>query len=122
MVGGAAALASALPVVAAVLLIIDRSEPSRFLVLWTSNVYWLALALLLLGVWLFLWSHRSGSRTVLVLSCLMLGGSLSVNEAAYPLAILAPVLAWSAFAASCALACLSETTAMWRKPAMASGS
>jgi hypothetical protein len=83
-----------LPIVAAVLLIVDRSESSRFLVMFTSNYYWTALVLLLGGLWLFLRSYRSGSRPLLALSCLLLGGSLLMYEAAYPLAPLALVLAW----------------------------
>src|SRR5207247_2120013 len=34
------------------------------------------------------------SRPLLALSCAALGGALLINEAAYPLAALAPVLAW----------------------------
>lgn len=86
--------ARVLSVAAAVLLVIDRSDPARYFVMWCSNFYWTALALLLLGVWLFVRSYRLGSRFLLVLSCLSLGGALLTNEAAYPLAMLGPVLAW----------------------------
>ena len=86
--------ARVLPVAAAVLLIIDRSDASRFLVMYTSNFYWTALALLLAALWLFVRSYRLGSRLLLCVSCLLLGGSLLCYEAAYPLAVLAPVLAW----------------------------
>jgi hypothetical protein len=83
-----------LPVAAAVLLILDRSDPSRFYVLWISNVYWAGVALLLAGAWLFLWSHRRGSRLLLVPACAMLGGALLTCEGAYPVAVLVPALAW----------------------------
>jgi hypothetical protein len=83
-----------LGVVAAVLLIIDRSESTRYFVLWTGNYYWTTLVLLLAGAWLFLRSYRLGSRPLLVLSCLLLGGSLLTNEGPYPLALLIPLLAW----------------------------
>ncbi len=83
-----------LPVAAAVLLVIDRSDPTRFFVMWIGNYYWMALAFLLAGSWLFLRSYRLGSRSLLALSCASLGGALLINEASYPLAVLVPVLAW----------------------------
>jgi hypothetical protein len=86
--------ARVLPVAAAVLLIADRSDPARFFILWATNFYWMALGLLLLGVWLFLWSYRRGSRPLLLAGCLALAASLLLYEAAYPLALLVPALGW----------------------------
>jgi hypothetical protein len=83
-----------LPAAATVLLIVDRSEPTRFFVMFTTNNYWMALAFLLMGVWLFLRSYRIGSRPLLALSCAALGGTSMISEAGYPLAALAPILAW----------------------------
>lgn len=83
-----------LAVVAAALLVTDRSDQSRFYVLWTSNFYWVALALLQLGLLLFLVACRRRSRPLLALACLSLVASLLVNEAGLPLTLLAPALAW----------------------------
>jgi hypothetical protein len=83
-----------LAVAAAVLLIVDRSDPARFFVMWCANHYLMALAFLLFGVWLFLLSYHRDSRWLLALSCASLGASLLLIESAYPLAVLVPVLAW----------------------------
>jgi hypothetical protein len=80
--------AHALPAAAAVLLVVNRADLSRFYVLWTTNFYWTALAFFLLGLWLFLLSLRRGSRRLLTLACLALGAGLLVNEGLFPLAAL----------------------------------
>ena len=79
---------------AAVLLIVDRSDPARFYVMWASNFYWTALAFTLASAWLFLRSYRIGSRPLLVLACIMLVIAALTNEGAYPLAALTLAVAW----------------------------
>lgn len=86
--------ARVLPAAAAVLLIVNRADASCFYVLWTTNIYWTSLLLLLLALWLFLASNRRGSRGLLTLACLALAAALLSNEGTYPLATLGPVLAW----------------------------
>jgi hypothetical protein len=77
---------------AAVLFVCNSAEASRFYVFYGTNVYWSALALLLLAAGMFLGSHDRGGRVGLAASCVVLGGALLVNEAVFPLALLPPLL------------------------------
>jgi hypothetical protein len=86
--------AHALPAAAAALLVVNRAECSRFFAVWVANSYWTALALFLLGLWLFLLSLRRGSRLLLTLSCLALAASLLASEGLFPLAALGLGLMW----------------------------
>jgi hypothetical protein len=81
---------------AAILLICHHGDIARFLVMWASIWYWSALALMLMGTWLFIESARLGNRWGLVASCSFLGASLLSSEAGFPLAVLGPLLIWLA--------------------------
>jgi hypothetical protein len=74
---------------AAVLLIVDPSDPARFFVMWASAYYWTALVFTLGGIWLYLHSYRTGSRPLLTLACMTLAVALLTSEAGYPLAAMA---------------------------------
>ena len=77
-----------LPIIAGVLLIINRSDSSRFYVMWTTNFYWTALFLLLLSFWLLLLALERRSRPFLVCSCVALATGLLTSEGIFPLALL----------------------------------
>src|SRR5262249_17394910 len=81
-----------LAVAAGVLLVVNRADPSRFFVMWTTNFYLTALFFFLVALWLLLLSHDRGSRPLLLLACVALAASLLSYEGGYPLALLGPVL------------------------------
>jgi flagellar basal body-associated protein FliL len=75
---------------AAVLCAVNPTDDLRF---WATTIgYGLAVALLLLGILLFLWSFRTGSRIVLLLSCVPLAVSLGTYEGGYLPAAAVPLL------------------------------
>ncbi len=82
-------------VAAGILLLVNRADPSRFLVLWTTLFYWGALFVFLTGVLLYLWSYRTGRRVPLVIACILAGSSLLMSEGLYPLAAFIVVLLWT---------------------------
>jgi hypothetical protein len=79
---------------AAILFVVNRSEPSRYFAMWTAIFYTATLFLFLLATWLFLLSYRRGQRSLLALACALLGMALLSNEGVFPLAVLVPVVAW----------------------------
>jgi hypothetical protein len=84
--------ATAIPTLAAILLIVHRADPLRFFIMWASNHYETVIFLLLLASWLFVLSYERQNRILLVLACVALSGALLSNESAYPSAALIPVL------------------------------
>lgn len=77
---------------AAVLLMVNRGDVSRFFVMHTTNFYWTPLFFLLVAIWLFLLSYERRSRSLLVLSCALLASSFLSNEGTFPLSLLGLVL------------------------------
>ncbi len=84
----------AVPLAGALLLLASPADPSRFFVMWTTDLYWTALFFFLLAVWLFLLSYERQSRALLVSSCFSLGMALLTSEGLFPLAVLAVTLLW----------------------------
>ncbi len=77
---------------AAVLFVVNRSEPLIFFVAWATNFYWMALFWFLLALYLLLVSHNRKSRWLLALSCVSLGAALLTNEGLFLLTLLGPLL------------------------------
>src|SRR5206468_3034518 len=57
---------------AGVLLVVNRADPSRFFVMWTTNFYLTALFFFLVALWLLLLSRDRGSRPLLLCACVAL--------------------------------------------------
>jgi hypothetical protein len=83
---------SAVPWLAAALLVLHHADPNRFAVMWATDYYLSALLFFQLALWLFLASAARESRLLLALSCLLLGASLLTSEGLFPLALVGPVL------------------------------
>lgn len=79
---------------AAVLLIINRSDPLKFYPLWAASPYALAVGCLLSAILLFLTSWRRQNRLFLILSCFLLATSLLMYEVGYLLAMIPFILLW----------------------------
>ncbi len=77
---------------AAVLLVVNRADPTRLFVLWTANFYWSALFWLLLAVWLLVRSWERDAPWLLAGACAALAAALLTSEGVGPLALLGPVL------------------------------
>jgi hypothetical protein len=77
---------------AAVLFVVNRSEPLLFFVAWATNFYWMALVWFLLSLYLLLVSHARGSRWLLAASCASLGAALLTSEGLFPLTLIGPLL------------------------------
>jgi hypothetical protein len=75
-----------LPVVAGVMMILNRGDLSRFMIMWTTSLYWGPLCFILLAAWLFLVSSRRRSRLLLFAACFFLGAALLGTEGLFPLA------------------------------------
>lgn len=75
-----------LPVVAGVMMILNRGDLSRFMIMWTTSLYWGPLCFILLATWLFLVSSRRRSRLLLFAACFFLGAALLGTEGLFPLA------------------------------------
>src|SRR5262249_47656610 len=63
------------PLAGGLLLVVHPCDLSRFYVIWTSDCYWYTVALLQLGVWLYLESAARDSRLLLGGACLVLMGT-----------------------------------------------
>jgi hypothetical protein len=83
-----------IPVLGAVLFVINPCDASRFYVIWTTNCYWTALFFLQLAFLLFLESAPRGSRWMLAGACVSLLAAGLSSEAILPLACLAPMVLW----------------------------
>jgi hypothetical protein len=77
---------------AAILFVVNRSEPLIFFAGWATNFYWMALFWFMLGLYLLLISYGCGWRWLLVASCSSLGAALLTNEGLLPLALIGPLL------------------------------
>jgi hypothetical protein len=81
--------------IAALLFVINPSEPGRFFAIAFIG-YQVSVFLMTLAAALYLYSFRHGIRWMLILACLLLGMALLSWETAYPLAVLMPLLLWLA--------------------------
>jgi hypothetical protein len=79
--------ARSVAILAAILFMIDPSEPARFLAIVMAN-YFFASLLLWTSLWLLLRSYRLGSRRLLILSCILLEMALLTADGGYPLALI----------------------------------
>src|SRR6202008_4644484 len=86
--------ATLVAVCAALLFVVNRSEPMLFLLTWVTNFYWPALLWFQLAVYLHMVSYGCASRWLLVGSCVSLGAALLTSEAMFPLALLVPPIIW----------------------------
>ncbi|RBP43894.1 4-amino-4-deoxy-L-arabinose transferase-like glycosyltransferase [Roseimicrobium gellanilyticum] len=75
-----------LPVAAGVMMVLNRGDLSRFMIMWTTSLYWGPLCFILLATWLFLVSSRRRSRVLLFAACFSLGVALLGTEGLFPLA------------------------------------
>ena len=80
-----------LALIACLLFIVNPSESWRFLAIVMMD-YYLALMLLLLGIWLYLYSYRLGNRRLLIAGCALLVVTLLIRESSILLAIAVPGL------------------------------
>lgn len=83
-----------LPLAAAVLMILNRGDMSRFMIMWTTLLYLGPLFFFLLAAWLWLISSRRRSRVLLFFACFFLGAALLGTEGLFPLAAVASLLVW----------------------------
>lgn len=83
----------ALPMLAALLFIVNPAEPSRYLAIF-MNPYYQGVFFALLSLYLFFRAWYSRSRVQLVLSSVTFGISVLIVEAAFPLSVLWPLLLW----------------------------
>jgi hypothetical protein len=80
-----------LALVAAVLFVVNPSEPTRFLAVYMQGYNTTVLAAVA-SLSLFAYSHRRVNRVLLLVSCALLGVALSIVEAVFLLSILWPLI------------------------------
>jgi hypothetical protein len=84
-----------IPLLAALLFIVNPSEPGRFLAV-SLDVYQFSVFLMALAVAVYLFSYKAESRALLVGALLLFAIVLLSNEAGYLLALAVPALLWIA--------------------------
>src|SRR5262249_48811853 len=80
-----------LALLAALLFMVNPAEPWRYVAIVMMD-YSLALFLLLLGTWLYLYSYFTANRLILLPSCVALVGTLLTRESSPLIAISVPAL------------------------------
>jgi hypothetical protein len=80
-----------LALVAAVLFVVNPSEPTRFLAVYMQG-YNTTVVATLASLSLFVYSHSRVNRVLLLISCVLLGMALSIVEAVFLLSILWPLI------------------------------